>query len=324
MMHANTDTLRVISARIANRVQESSRIISLELVAEDGTELPPFAAGAHIDVRINDTLVRQYSLLNNPSERHRYRIGVLLELESRGGSEAIHRDFAVGQRVEISEPRNHFSLETVGEDNLLLAGGVGITPIMSMAQQLHQDGRDFALHYCVRTGADAAFASELLQMPFGDRVHIHADDGEPEQKFDARTLLAQIHPDRHVYICGPGGFIDHVVKTAAFAGWEAHQIHLERFTAAPLLNEAFTVVAARSGIEVTVCAGQRISEALRAAGVEVEMSCEAGVCGTCYTTVLEGIPDHKDTFQTPAEHASNEGIAICCSGSRSPKLVLDI
>ncbi|AWC23150.1 Phenoxybenzoate dioxygenase subunit beta [Aminobacter sp. MSH1] len=321
MQRADPEWQRV---RIAGRVKESERIISLELVAASGGDLAPFEAGAHVDVRISPTTTRQYSLLNNPSERHRYRIGILRERESRGGSETIHGSFLPGLEIEVSPPRNHFPLNPDASEVLLLAGGVGVTPIMSMAQKLAEDRVPFTMHYCVRSETCTAFARELLDGPFGDRVVLHIDTGPEAQRFSAMDVLKGVRPGSHLYVCGPGGFIDHVVKMAAFAGWEGHQIHLERFTAAPLVSEAFTVVAQRSGIEVQVSVGQRISEALREAGVEIEMSCEAGVCGTCYTQVLEGEPDHKDSFQTNAELAANEGIAICCSGSKSPRLVLDV
>lgn len=310
--------------RIASRVQESERIISLELVAADGGDLAPFEAGAHIDVRVSPDITRQYSLLNSPCERHRYRLGILLEQESRGGSEAIHRSFLPGAEIDVSTPRNHFPLHPQAREVLLLAGGVGVTPIMSMAQQLVRDSVPFSMHYCVRSETCTAFARELLDSPFGHQVTLHIDSGPEQQRFSAMDVLQGVKPGAHLYVCGPGGFLDHVVKMAAFAGWSGDQIHLERFTAAPLAAEAFTVVAQRSGIEVEVGAGQRISEALREAGIEIEMSCEAGVCGTCYTRVLDGEPDHKDSFQTNAELAANEGIAICCSGSKTLRLVLDI
>ncbi len=309
--------------KIVDRVQESERIISLELVAVDGGELAPFDAGAHIDVRLDGNIVRQYSLLNDPGERHRYRLGVLREEASRGGSEAIHR-LIVGDELDVSCPRNHFALHASAETVLLIAGGVGVTPIMAMGHQLHRDGIPFTMHYCVRNEACAAFAQELSESPFGHNVHLHIDSGPPEQRFVAMDAVRNVTPGSHLYICGPGGFIDHVAKMAAFAGWSGEQIHSERFTAAPLAAESFTVVAQQSGIEVLIRPGQRISEALLEAGVPIEMSCEAGVCGTCYTRVIEGEPDHKDSFQTAAERASNEGIAICCSGSKSARLVLDI
>ena len=325
-MTENTDfaTNEWQTVRIGRRRIESENIISLELVARDGRLLAPFKAGAHVDVKIAPGIVRQYSLLNDPCEQHRYRLGILLDKASRGGSSAIHSTFVPGLECEVSLPRNHFPLTGTEDSVLLFAGGVGVTPIMAMARELHSRQTPFELHYCFRTPSCGAFVEELLASEFGDCVEIHIDTGPEEQRLDLRKLLAMPNEGRHIYICGPGGFIDHIVRAAVFANWPEDQIHLERFAAQPLSNDEFTVVAARSGVEVKVCAGQRISEALRAAGIEVEMSCEAGVCGTCYTHVLEGTPDHKDTFQTATERAKNDGIAICCSGSRSSRLVLDI
>ncbi|MFC6674267.1 cytochrome P450 [Marinobacterium aestuariivivens] len=308
---------------VHQRAMEAADIVSLDLRALDGQPLPAFEAGAHVDVQVKDGLVRQYSLSNDPAETHRYRLGVLRDPASRGGSEGIHADFAVGSNVRVGRPRNHFPLHLEAAQSVLFAGGIGITPMLAMAHKLRAEGRAFELHYCVRSADKVAFAAELAE--FADAVQVHLDDGPAEQRLDIQAVLASPQADRHLYVCGPNGFMDFVIDSAEKMNWTQECIHLERFGAeVDTDGEPFTVVAARSGKSFEVLPGETIAEKLEEAGIEVKMSCQSGVCGTCLTSVLEGTPDHRDLVLTDTEKASNKRVTVCCSRSKTRKLVLDI
>ena len=313
-----------IQVKVLRRQQEAEGIFSYELAREDGTPLPAFSAGSHIDVHLPGGLVRQYSLCNDDQETHRYRIAVLRDPASRGGSVALHDRVKEGDTLTISVPRNHFPL-VAAPHSLLLAGGIGITPLLCMAQRLAHAGHAFSLHYCTRSLARTAFAGEVAA--FGARAHLHLDDGDATQKLDLPAVLAAAPAGTHLYVCGPSGFIDFVMNTARAAGWPAERLHLEYFGAAPqdtAGDRAFEVRLASSGKTVTVPAGQTVVQALQAQGVEVLVSCEQGVCGTCLTRVLEGECDHRDMYLTDDEKAANDQFLPCCSRARSPLLVVDL
>lgn len=314
---------------IAGRVEVATDTVSLDLVLPDGGDLPPFAAGAHIDIKLPGGLIRQYSLCNAPDERHRYKIAVLREADSRGGSAAVHDALHVGQRVLISQPRNHFPLVKTTGRSLLFAGGIGITPILCMAEHLAGTGADFRLYYCCRSPDRAAFRERLAHAPFVSRVHLHSDSGPPEQRLDIGAALERYVAGDHVYVCGPAGFIEHVLMTARGQGWPESAIHREYFMppdAGPQPADAgrFEIRLARSGMTLSVPPDRTVVETLTEAGVEVPVSCEQGVCGTCLTKVLEGEPDHRDYFLSDEEHAANNQFTPCCSRSKSPMLVLDL
>ncbi len=311
-------------ARIVARKVEAEEIVSLELHACDGETLPAFAAGAHVDVHVAPGIVRQYSLSNDPRETHRYRLAVLAEPNSRGGSAGIHAGFAVGSLVAIGPPRNLFRLDEAAGQSILLAGGIGITPLMAMAYRLLALGRDFQLHYCVRNAARVAFRDELTDGPLAPWTTIHHDDGPDEQRFVLSRTLGRPAAEAHLYICGPAGFIDFVIAGAQRLGWPEARIHVERFSAAPdTTGDAFTVETS-GGMVVEVPADRSIAAVLAEHGLDVPTLCEQGVCGTCLTPVLDGIPDHRDFCQTDAEKAENGQIALCCSRSKTPRLVIDI
>lgn len=319
---ARTDGLEVV---ILRRTVEAEGIVSLELASADGAALPPFEAGAHIDVHAAPGVIRQYSLCNDPAETHRYVLAVLLDPQSRGGSSAVHATFREGQRIRIGLPRNNFPLVEGAGRSVLVAGGIGITPLLAMAYRLHALGAEFEIRYCSRTRSRTAFLDPLAAAPFAGRVVLHLDDGPEEQRFAAPTCLPSPAADDHLYVCGPAGFMDAVCAGARALGWAEENLHLEHFGAAvDSTGGGFTVRAARSGVTVEVAEGETIAEALERAGVDVLTSCEQGVCGVCLTPVLEGEPDHRDVYQTAEEKASNEHMTICCSRSRSKVLVLDI
>ena len=305
---------------------EAVDICSFELAGMDGAGLPAISAGAHVDVHLKPGLTRQYSLCNHPEEQHRYMIGVLRDPSSRGGSIAMH-DANEGDVLSISEPRNHFPLERGAKRSLLFAGGIGVTPILCMAERLAQIGADFEMHYCTRSPERTAFREHIAAQAFAGRVKFHFDDQAPGQKLDAATVLAHPDPDTHLYVCGPTGFMAWILDTAKQAGWPDAQVHREYFGAAPIdtaSDGGFEVRIASTGQVIPVAADQTIVVALAAQGVDIMVSCEQGVCGTCLTRVLEGEPDHRDVYLTDDEHAKNDEFTPCCSRSKSAVLVLDL
>ncbi|MFZ2986952.1 MAG: PDR/VanB family oxidoreductase [Ideonella sp.] len=317
-------TLRV---KVARKATEAEGIASFDLVSADGSALPCFTAGAHIDVHLAGGLLRQYSLCNSPAETHRYQLAVLREPASRGGSQAMHEQVHEGDVLTISAPRNQFALQPRADKHLLLAGGIGITPIKAMAEALAVARLPFALHYAARSASRMAFADALTAAPWGAQVVLHRDDGPDEQRLDLPRLLADPAPGCHLYVCGPTGFIDAVMSTARAQGWPEDRLHCEHFGAAPLIAEGdqpFEVQIASSGRVIPIAAGQRITDALSAAGVFVSTSCEQGVCGTCLTRVISGVPEHHDTYLLPEEQAANDQCLPCCARSRSARLVLDL
>lgn len=320
----NESTLNV---RVARKAVEAEGVCTFELVEAGGRPLPAFSAGSHIDVRLPGGLTRQYSLCNDPTETHRYLIGVLREPASRGGSASMHDKVNEGTLLEISAPKNHFPLAHDARRSLLLAGGIGITPILCMAERLAIAGADFELHYCARSPARAAFLQRIRSAAFAPRATFHFDDGDASQKLDLPALLAAPAEGTHLYVCGPKGFMDAVLGTARARGWPEARLHFEFFGAEvgpSVSDDSFEVKLASSGRTVRVAKDRSVVRALAEAGVVVQTSCEQGVCGTCLTRVLEGVPDHRDLYLTPEEQAANDQFTPCCSRAKTPLLVLDL
>lgn len=312
--------------RIARKVIEAQDICSFELVAADGGSLPPFTAGAHIDVHVAPGLVRQYSLCNAPGETHRYVIGVLRDANSRGGSAAMHT-LEAGQAIIIGAPKNHFALVDESPHSLLLAGGIGITPLLSMAERLSNVGSRFELHYCSRTSVRTAFLDRIGRSAFAASVSVHYDDGPAAQRLDARRLLKSQPQGTHLYVCGPAGFMDAMLAAARDAAWAEERLHREYFSAAPIDTSgdgSFEVQIASTGAVIRVEPECTVVEALAAAGIELPTSCEQGVCGTCVTRVIAGTPDHRDLYLTPQEQQRGDQFTPCCSRAKSARLVLDL
>jgi vanillate O-demethylase ferredoxin subunit len=316
-----------MTVTVAAKQREADDVFSFELADPQGRDLPPFTAGSHVDVEAAPGLVRQYSLCNSPTRRDRYQIGVLREPVSRGGSAAMIDRIAVGDTLRISEPKNHFELEPSASRSLLIAGGIGVTPILCMAERLSNIGEPFEMHYAARSPSRAAFRDRIAASAFADKVSFHFDDGPDAQKLDLDALLASPAPGAHLYVCGPGGLIEAVLKTAKAKGWPDARVHREFFapvtdTSAP--GGAFQVKIASSGQVFDIPEDQPITAVLMRNGIDVPTSCEEGVCGTCLTRVLEGEPDHRDVYQTPEEQARNDQMTLCCSRSKGPMLVLDL
>jgi len=314
-----------LTLRVAGRQDCAEGIAAFELVAIDGADLPAFTAGSHIDVHLPGGMTRQYSLRNDPTERHRYCIGVLREPSGRGGSAHMHDRLNIGDLIETSLPRNAFALDEKAPFSLLIAGGIGITPILSMAHRLTALGRDFAFHYCARSISRMAFRDEMLGSAFADKLHFHLDDGPAEQKLDLAALLASRPSGAHLYACGPGGFLGAIIAAAKEA-WPSEAVHREYFANAvhgPASGDRpFRVTLAGDGRSFEVPPGQSIVAVLAQNGVEIQVSCEQGICGTCVTRVLSGVPDHRDLVLTDKQHADR--MTLCCSRALTDALVLDL
>jgi len=303
----------------------AEHINAFEFVSIDGSPLPPFSAGSHIDVHAGHGLVRQYSLCNSPVERDRYVVAVLRDPAGRGGSVAMHDTLRAGQRVAISTPRNHFAVAKSARRHLFIAGGIGITPIVAMLDEVQRRGDDFHLYYCARAPQRAAFLDRLKPLVDNGRASLHFDGGDPRNGLDVASTLATRPPGAHLYYCGPGRFMDAI--ESASAHWPAGTRHCERFSAGAISDAQapdtpFEVELRRSGMRCTVRPGESIVTALRAHGIDVDTSCCEGYCGTCMTRYLAGEPLHRDTVLDDDDRQAF--VMICCARSKSPTLVLDL
>ncbi|WP_296745727.1 cytochrome P450 [Mesorhizobium sp.] len=313
-----------IAARILSCKMVAKDVVALTIAPLDDGALPVWSPGAHIDVHINDALVRQYSL-TGPSRSDAYVIAVQREPQSRGGSANIHSSFGEGAAIMISKPRNHFKLVEDGSPVALFSGGIGLTPILSMAWRLHQLGQEFTWHVSAHDSLRVPWGSELKDLPFAGRIRLHLSEGPDASRLDAGKVVDELGEGTHIYICGPKRYIDSLHAAATNAGFDAEHIHREHFAAEIDVNgDPFTVIASRSGRAVPVGPGETILQALRRDGFHIESSCQNGVCGTCVTRLLEGRADHRDMVLTATEKAENSKIAVCCSRSQTPRLILDI
>jgi vanillate O-demethylase ferredoxin subunit len=314
-----------IATRITRRAIEAEDIVSLELVSIDGGELPAFSAGSHVDLEIAPDLIRQYSLCNNSADHGRYQLAILRDPVSRGGSITAHDRLLEGCPVRISAPRNHFPLHHTTGTSLLIAGGIGITPLLCMAERLQATGGRFALHYCARSPERTAFRDRIAASPIAAHTRFHFDSNGEGDRLDAGALFAGVGADDHVYVCGPAGFIDWLEAAATAAGIAPDRFHREYFSAgaveAPEGGErGFAVTIASTGKVIAVAADQSIAHALEDAGIEVPVSCDQGVCGTCITRIIDGTPDHRDRLGL----SGDAEFTPCCSRALSPMLVLDL
>ena len=304
---------------------EATDVISVELRPAPGVVFPPFEAGAHIDLHLPNGMVRNYSLLNAQGETGRYVVGVLRDRASRGGSRCVHQDLRVGMALPISAPRNNFRLHEDAAHTVLVAGGIGVTPILGMARRLHALGKSFEVMYFARSRGAAAFVIEIEAL--GAPAYFHFDDekgGPPDLKALLGKRLAD--SNTHYYACGPAVMLDTFEAACAALG---HPAHIERFTAVEVAASAdakqtYEVELKRSGRSFTITPEKSLLDTLLAAGVDVPFSCNEGICGTCETRVLEGEPDHRDSVLNAKEKAANKAMMVCVSGCKSSRLVLDL
>jgi vanillate O-demethylase ferredoxin subunit len=311
-------TLRL---RIKSAIWEAPDIVSYDLRSVEGATLPPFTAGAHIDLTLGNGLIRSYSLVNSQLERHRYMIAVQKDRASRGGSKWVHENLRVGDVVTVAAPRNNFALNEAAERSIFIAGGIGITPILSMIERMTTLSKQWELIYCSRSRDSAAFFEALEKR---SEVWFNFDQEPGGRVLDVNAVVKNSPANAHFYCCGPLPMLASFEE--ATKGLPRERVHVEYFTAKepPALAGGLKVVLAKSGCELIVPPGKTILDTLLDAGKDIPYSCREGVCGTCETKVLEGVPDHRDVILTKEEHASNQTMMICCSGAKTDKLVLDL
>lgn len=309
---------------VKNRHVEGGNIAVMEFESATSTTLPKVEAGAHIDVHLPNGMVRQYSLCQNPNDEGKFRLGILRDPESRGGSVSAFDEIKDGMQIQVSEPKNLFPL-LKAKHSVLIGGGIGITPLITMAYQLAHEGASFELHYCDASPEHCAFVDEIKNGELAKYTTFHFKSEGASHRAFFESAIKDIDSESHIYTCGPVGFMDWVINLATTHNFPEQQIHKEYFQVeTDTSGDSFEVVAERSGKIIMVEAGETILQALAKEGIEIEMSCEQGVCGTCMCDVIEGEPDHRDVYFTDEEKASNEQILVCCSRSKTPRLVLDI
>jgi vanillate O-demethylase ferredoxin subunit len=302
-----------------------------EFVAANGGDLPAFDAGAHIDIKTAHG-VRSYSLANNPTERHRYVTAVLREHAGQGGSRWMHETLKPNLTVTSSEPVQNFPLVETAKKTLLLAGGIGITPMLAMSHRLKAIGADFHLYYCTRAANETAFYDEVKAL-LGDKVTFVHDGGDPSKGLDLKATFGAVQPDTHLYVCGPGGLLNAV--RAVTSSWPAHAVHFELFASAKTAEQRaesaaktkadFEIELAQSGATLTVPANKSILDVLLDNGYGVPYACEDGWCGACTVGLISGKADHRDEFLSDADKAEGKKIQVCISRAMpGEKLVLDL
>ena len=300
---------------------EARDVLAFDLRPAGGTVVD-FEPGAHIELELPNAIVRHYSLINRPGERDRYVICVKRDVRSRGGSSFLHDHMRAGATVNVKSVRNNFRLATDPAPVLLIAGGIGVTPIVAMAEQLAADGHPADIVYAVKSRDELAFYDRLAHA--ASRLTVHIDE-EAGSVLDLDAIVASTSGETHLYCCGPAPMLDAFLT--ATEQRSPHYVHFERFAAvAPSVRTggAFTVELARSGCSVAVAENETILGALRAAGITAASSCEEGICGTCEVRVLDGTPDHRDGILSASERQANRSMMICCSRSIGDRLVLDV
>lgn len=318
----------MIDVVISEHEKLSDAVLKLTLSALKGEQLPEFKAGAHIDVRVNDSIVRQYSICSAASAKDAYSIAVLNDPNSRGGSMHIHREFKAGQIVQISAPRNLFELGEHSAPVLLIGAGIGITPLLSMGYTLAERGQDFTICYLHKPAKHVAFQSELVSEPFaGKSVLIPAVNRQTTRQ-QLKSLIGEYQDGQHVYTCGPAGFMELVFELADVQNWPSQSLHKEMFQNdvdnSTDADKSFTLHLTKSACSVQVSAEQTALEALDEAGIEIDASCEQGVCGTCLLKVVDGKVDHRDAYLTEEEKRLHNQFTPCCSRALSSSLSIEL
>jgi ferredoxin-NADP reductase len=314
--------------RVAEIHYEAIGTLSFILRATDGHALPPVDPGSHVDIHLPNGLVRSYSLSNGAADEGSYRLTVARDASSKGGSAYLHETLRCGEVIKISEPRNNFRLAEDAQLSIFFAGGIGVTPFVPMITRLNSLGRRWRLHYAVRNPARAALLTELEALAAAGSGELlpNYDEVPGGAMLNLEALLSTAEADSHVYCCGPTGMLEAFRRGADAAGIEGERIHFEYFSSnVKASNEGgFTVVLAKTNREIAIAPGQSILDAVNKLGLNVAYSCQEGVCSACETRVLEGIPDHRDVILNDVERAENKTMMICCSGSKTPRLILDL
>lgn len=314
-------TEHVAELLVQSREQVADDVVALTLVHPDGEQLPPWTPGAHVDLLLTDDLLRQYSLCGSPEDRSRWRVAVLREPAGRGGSAHVHDAVPAGARVRVRGPRNHFPL-LEAPSYVFVGGGVGITPLLAMVAHAQARGADWSLLYGGRRRSSMAFVDELSA--HGERLRTWPED--EKGLLPLVEVLGTPRPGTLVYACGPEGLLQAVEQHCAT--WPSGSLHLERFAPKPLADTGpattFEVVCERSGQTLQVPPDRSILEVAEQAGIHVLSSCQEGVCGTCETAVVEGVPDHRDSLLSQEERDANDYMMICVSRCAGDRLVLDL
>jgi ferredoxin-NADP reductase/nitrite reductase/ring-hydroxylating ferredoxin subunit len=312
-----------LDVRVAHKWQVGEDSIAVELTPVSG-QLPTAQPGAHIDVHLPNGLVRQYSLINGPGELGSYTIGVKREPASRGGSAYVHDVLQEGDTLAIDGPRNSFPLRRDAVRTVLVAGGIGITPLLSMARCLHHSGSPFELHYFAQSRGHLAFPDLLRGLGRSCTMHLNLSREETVANLD--SVIGSHGTANHLYLCGPPGMLDSARAIAVNSGWPDEAVHFEYFANTTDLDQssAFEIALARSAMTLDVLPGRTVLETLRSSGIELPSSCEQGSCGTCAVTVLDGEPDHRDVFLNATERERGDRMLSCVSRALSDRLVLDI
>jgi len=320
MTDASSARASTLRARLTAIRYAAEGIHLYEFSPAEGSVLPAFTAGAHVDLHLPNGLIRQYSLCNAQEETHRYVVGIKRDPASRGGSSYVHDQLKVGTVLQLGGPRNHFELHEEAPHTVLIAGGIGVTPIACMVQRLKALGASYEVHYGVRRRDEAAFLDVLS----GPGLHLHVDSENGNAPMNLQQILKQAPQDAHLYCCGPGPMLD--AFEAGCAQRPEYHVHLERFSAAaPVAADGgYSVQLARTGRTIRIARGCTILDTLREEGIEVQASCEQGICGSCETRVLAGRPDHRDSLLSEEEKRANTVMMVCCSGSHDELLVLDL
>jgi ferredoxin-NADP reductase len=308
--------------RVQQKTWEADGVISVTFADPSGAQLPAWEPGAHLALHLPNGLVREYSLCSDPSDRSRWTVAVLRTPDSRGGSTHIHDLLPVGGLLEVEGPRQNFALDTAAR-HILVAGGIGITPILSMVRTLHRDGANWTLLYTGRSRSTMAFLDEIDSLP-AERVTIHADDAAAGRYPDLAGLLGDIDADTVAYCCGP----EALMAACRDALPDPGQLRIERFKAPEPIatgeDTAFDVILAGSGRRIPVGPEVSVLSALQNAGVPVESSCTEGICGTCEVGVVKGDVEHRDFLLSPEEQQTGGTMFVCVSRCRSAELVLDL
>lgn len=325
--NALTDANARLQVRVKSTKYEAEGIVSFDLSDPSGAPLPPFTAGSHIDIWISDTECRSYSLCSDPRDSSAYKIGVLKEEQGQGGSIWVHDNLREGEVVKVSTPRNLFPLSNDAEKHVLLAGGIGVTPMIAMIHELEAKGASYVMHLCARSADKTPFMDFLAPRIDAGKVHIHHDGGNPEAGLDIVGLLKGHEPGMHLYYCGPAGFMS-AAKDAS-SHWPKGSVHFEFFSSpddgADQPSDAdapFQVKLSSSDEIYDVPADQTIVEVLRENGIHVDTQCEDGFCATCMTKYVSGEPEHRDAVLD--EEDQKEFVLICCARSKTPLLELDL
>jgi vanillate monooxygenase ferredoxin subunit len=314
------------SVVVAKKTIEAHNMASFELVPADGGELPAFTAGSHVDVTLPGGTVRQYSLANSPSERHRYLIGVWKDANSRGGSVALHEQINEGDTLTISEPRNRFEVPKDTKRAILIARGIGVTPLLSIADDLKRKNIPFELHYVFALMSPDSFKPMIEASEFAENTKYYLESTEAGQLFNAAAILSDQPEDTQLFICGADWWRETITKVAGQKGFSEDRIHVESFTgklAPPKLDKVFEVKIASTGVVIKIPGDKTVTETLEAKGIKIPTSCEQGACGTCKVKVLEGEVDHRDKRLKDPERAEGYFLA-CVSRSKGGQLVLDL